>query len=262
MAEKEKREHHPKKAGPHGGEVSQEELDKTMSEIEGEELPDGGDREASEPERGGSSGGRKEERAQDHGPLLADLKKSREEAKNNYDLYVRSVAELDNFRKRIMKEVEDNRKFANEELIKALIPVIDNLDRALSHGEDDQNSGAILEGVKMVQKQLMDTLVKYGVQEVAALGEPFDPNFHQALMQVKTNAAPPNTVVSEISKGYLLNGRLIRPSMVGVSVKDEDGMSKEPEASKESPWGDEEYVVDGEGNGEDKSTRKLKDDDK
>jgi molecular chaperone GrpE len=233
-----------------------------MSEIEGEELPDDGERDASKPERELSPEGHKDERAREHGSLASDLKTSREEAKKNYDLYVRSLAELDNFKKRITKEAEDNRKFANEDLIKALIPVIDNLDRALSHGEDEQNSGAILEGVKMVHKQLMDALVKYGVQEVAALGEPFDPNFHQALMQVKTNASPPNTVVSEISKGYLLNGRLIRPSMVGVSVKDEDAPQKDPDASEDSPWGDEEYVVEGKGNGEIKSARKLKDDDK
>ncbi len=87
----------------------------------------------------------------------------------------------------------------------------------------------------MVYKQLMDTLAKFGVEQIASLGKPFDPNFHQALMQVKTDESPPNTVVSEVTKGYLLNGRLIRPSMVGVSVRE----GRQP--AEGSPWGDEEF---------------------
>jgi len=132
------------------------------------------------------------------------------------------------------QEAEENRKFANEELIKAVIPTIDNLERAIAHSENNAEAGALLEGIKMVYKQLTDTLAKFGVEQIESLGKPFDPNFHQALMQVKTNESPPNTVVTEVTKGYLLNGRLIRPSMVGVAVRE----GNQPE--QESPWGDEE----------------------
>jgi molecular chaperone GrpE len=219
-------------------EVSQEAIDRTVSEIENADSADNTKVTADKtgPEEpvtnGRSDNTPRSERPQD------ELEKVQAQVKEMHDRYLRSAADLDNFRKRMVKETEENRKFANEELIKALLPTVDNLERALSHSEGTPDLGALLEGVKMVHKQFMDTLKKFGVEQIASLGKPFDPNFHQALMQVKTNESAPNTVVSEVTKGYLLAGRLIRPSMVGVSVQE----GRQP--AQGSPWGDEEFRED------------------
>jgi molecular chaperone GrpE len=248
MADRDKKGHHAeptKDAYADTDEVSQEAIDRTVSEIEGGgpgERADAPDDTSSKGHHSASA--RKDDHRARHDPA-EELKKAREEAKESYDRYLRSVAELDNFKKRMTKETEEYRKYANEELIKALLPSVDNLERALAHGEGNSDPAALLEGVRMVHKQLMDTLEKFGVERIASLGKPFDPNFHQALMQVKTNESPPNTVVTEVTKGYILNGRLIRPAMVGVSVRESGG---DP---TESPWGNEEF-----GEGEEVPERK------
>jgi molecular chaperone GrpE len=240
MAEDRKGELKKKRTGDtHDGEVSPEEIEKTVSEIEkaqgdGNRAAEG--LEGPDEEQNGNEGARD--------VLASDLEKARGEAKDNYEKYLRTAAEFDNYKKRIQKETEEARRYANEELIKALIPVVDNLERAIIHVEEGSDSGPLLDGVKMIHKQFMDVLAKYGVQEVVAVGKPFDPNFHQALMQVKTNDAPPNTVVSEVTKGYLLSGRLIRPSMVGVSVAGEEKGSGGDKAAGEIVWGNEEYSAD------------------
>jgi molecular chaperone GrpE len=206
-----------------------------VSEIEGDGGVDGtetvGGRTADEHS---AAKGRKDDHKGRHDPA-EELKKAKEEAKEAYERYLRCAADLDNFKKRMIKETEEYRKFANEELIKALLPTVDNLERALAHSEGSSDPGALLEGVRMVHKQFMDTLAKFGVERIVSLGKTFDPNFHQALMQVKTNESPPNTVVTEVTKGYLLAGRLIRPSMVGVSMREND------QPPEKSPWGDEEF---------------------
>jgi molecular chaperone GrpE len=133
-----------------------------------------------------------------------------------------------------MREQTESYKYANEDIIKALLPVVDNLERALSHGEDNSNADALIEGVGMVLKQLVEVLEKFGVKSIDALGEPFDPNYHEAMMRVETEEDPPNTVVNEMTKGYLLHDRLIRPSVVGVSVgKPEAPTEEEVEPNEE-----------------------------
>jgi molecular chaperone GrpE len=215
-------------------EVSQEAIDRTVSEIESADSGRGAAAADTDPPEEGHSGSRPHDSAKHH-KHQEELEKARAQAKEMQERYLRSAADLENFRKRAAKETEENRRFANEELIKSLLPIVDNLERALSHGEGKADSGALLEGVRMVHKQFMDTLGKFGVEQIDSLGKPFDPNFHQALMQVKTNESPPNTVVTEVSKGYLLAGRLVRPSMVGVSVAEDRA------PAQESPWGDEEF---------------------
>ncbi len=236
MVDKDKKKHHtePDKEG-YTDEVSREAIDRTVSEIEKADSADGAKATTDQAgiEEPASSGRSDDKKGREK--LQDELEKARAQAKEMHDRYLRSAADLDNFKKRIVKETDENRKYANEELIKALIPTVDNLERALSHSEGNSDLGAVLEGIKMVYKQLMDTLAKFGVEQIASLGKPFDPNFHQALMQVKTDESPPNTVVSEVTKGYLLNGRLIRPSMVGVSVRE----GRQP--AEGSPWGDEEF---------------------
>jgi molecular chaperone GrpE len=235
MTDKEKKRHDAEREREgESDEVSREAIDRTVSEIEGADPAD--DRNAA-PGHDGHEGHGVKDKSDDKKSkqrLGDELEKARAEAKELHERYLRSAADLENFKKRMLKEVDENRKYANEELIKAMIPTIDNLERAITHSEGSADQDALLEGIRMVYRQFTDTLAKFGVEQIASLGKPFDPNLHQALMQVKTNQSPPNTVVTEVTKGYLLNGRLIRPSMVGVSVREDN------ETPQESPWGDEE----------------------
>ncbi|OPY80869.1 MAG: heat shock protein GrpE [Syntrophorhabdus sp. PtaU1.Bin153] len=136
---------------------------------------------------------------------------------NNKYLYLN--AEFENFKRLKAKEKQDILKFGNETLIMELIPVIDNLERALDHVEKTDESKGILEGVQMTLNSFLKVLERAGVERVEAVGKKFDPNFHEALFQEEREDVEPDTVVSELQKGYLLNGRLIRASRVSVSKK-------------------------------------------
>jgi len=155
--------------------------------------------------------------------LAEKMQEMRAQADKNYDLYVRSRAEIENLKKRFQKEKEDLVKFSNESLIKELLPVVDNLENAISHSTDENSLDALREGVKLTLKGLMDALQRVGLQEVKAMGEPFDPNFHEAISEMADDTVEPRTVVKELQKGYVLNNRLIRPSVVIVSKKDSPG---------------------------------------
>lgn len=138
------------------------------------------------------------------------------EAANNWDKYLRERADLENYRKRVQKEKEEILKYGNESFILEILPALDNLERAVSHSEE---SSAVIEGVKITLSMLLSTLKKFGVTPVdTPPGTPFDPAFHQAMGQVESADQEPNTVVSELQKGYLLNERLLRPAMVTVAI--------------------------------------------
>lgn len=139
------------------------------------------------------------------------------EAKTNYDRFMRQAAELDNFKKRASREREDAVRFANESLIKDLLPVIDNLERAVAHASGGGNGNPIVEGVEMVLKGLLDALAKHGVTQISAVGQPFDPTMHEAMAQVQSQTHQPNSVVDELHKGYTLRNRLLRPALVSVA---------------------------------------------
>jgi len=149
--------------------------------------------------------------------LLEKLKDAEQKAQEHYDLYMRTYAEMENIKKRGAKEREDLAKFANETLIKEILPVIDSLEKAIAHGREENQSSGLIEGIQMTLKGLMNTLEKAGLKEVKAMGKPFDPNFHEAISQQADASVPPNHVIMEMQKGYLLNDRLIRPSMVVIS---------------------------------------------
>jgi molecular chaperone GrpE len=149
--------------------------------------------------------------------LMEKLKDAESKVQENYDLYLRTYAEMENIKKRGIREKEELAKFANETLIKDILPIIDNLEKALSHAQSDHNSSGLVEGIELTLNNLMATLEKAGIREVEALGKPFDPNFHEAISQQSDDTAPPNNVILELQKGYLLNGRLIRPSIVVIS---------------------------------------------
>jgi molecular chaperone GrpE len=160
--------------------------------------------------------------------LEQEIEKAREEAQKNWDLYLRERADLENARKRHQRDREDAIRFANDRLLKEMIPVLDNLERAIEHSEQgaDDNQG-LLEGVNMTINQFRKALEDFGAKPVNALGEEFDPNLHQAMGQVESSEQAPNTVVSEFQKGYLLHDRLLRPSLVMVAKAPADDASEQ-----------------------------------
>jgi molecular chaperone GrpE len=134
------------------------------------------------------------------------------------DVYLRKLAEFDNYRKRTERERYDLMQTAGEDLVKELLPVLDNFERALEHGEED-DSGAFRQGVEMIARQLRETLERKGVIEVNPVGQPFDPELHEAVQRVETTDHVPGIVVWVMLKGYTYAERLLRPAMVGVAVE-------------------------------------------
>lgn len=152
--------------------------------------------------------------------LRASLEAKEKEAAENYDRYLRAMAEMDNFRKRAARDKEDAIKYGNEKLIKDILPILDSLDRALHQASEmtaRNNFEAFQQGLQLIHSQILGCLERHGVVKVAAKGEEFDPDKHQALMQVETPEMESNRVVDEYESGYTLHGRLLRPSKVSVS---------------------------------------------
>jgi molecular chaperone GrpE len=149
--------------------------------------------------------------------LLSLYREAKESSEKNYDLYLRSQAEIENIRKRNKKEKEDWLKYANETLIKNILPSLDNLEKALEHADNENAIHALSEGIELTLKGLKDALSKSGLSEVCALGEPFDPCYHEAVSQIQDDQVKPGTIIEELQRGYVLNDRLIRPAVVVVS---------------------------------------------
>lgn len=149
--------------------------------------------------------------------LLQKINELQDEAEKNYDLYLRSEAEIDNLRKRNRKEKEEWVKYANETLIKEILPVIDNLEMAISHAQNENSLHALREGVELTLKGLRDTLEKSGLQEIKAEGIPFDPSYHHAVSEQEDQDVKAGIILRELQRGYTLKKRLIRPAMVVVS---------------------------------------------
>ena len=133
------------------------------------------------------------------------------------DQLLRTAADFDNFRKRTRRELDDAHKRGKEELLRELLPVFDNLERAVVHAEQASDAKAVADGVGMVLKQFQDTLGKVGIKRIAAVGGPFDPSQHEAIQQIETDDHPPGTIVAEVQPGYALGDRLVRASMVVVA---------------------------------------------
>jgi molecular chaperone GrpE len=142
------------------------------------------------------------------------------------DQLLRTAADFDNFRKRTRREVEDAHKRGKEELLRELLPVFDNLERAVVHAGQATDAKAVADGVGMVLKQFGDTLGKVGIKRIPAVGGPFDPSLHEAIQQVETNDHPPGTIVAEVQPGYTLGERLVRASMVVVAKPKPKGDDK------------------------------------
>lgn len=144
------------------------------------------------------------------------------EAAANWDKYLRERADLENYRRRMQKEKEELQKYGNECLLLEILPVLDNMERALDHASEESLS-AIIEGVNLTRSMLLSVLKKFGVEPVESKGAPFDPAFHQAMCRVESAETAPNTVIEEFQKGYMLNDRLLRPAMVSVAGAPKNG---------------------------------------
>jgi molecular chaperone GrpE len=158
--------------------------------------------------------------------LKAELEKLQSEAKSLKADYLRSLAEFDNFRRRKEKEFSDFRELANERLLLELVPVLDNIERAIQASDDgrrttDDGRGTtddgLRKGVRLTAQQLREALGKFGFAEYSCIGEPFDPHKCEAVSYVVTDEKPEGTVVTETAKGYLYRSRVLRPAMVVVA---------------------------------------------
>ncbi|HEY4578806.1 MAG TPA: nucleotide exchange factor GrpE [Savagea sp.] len=145
---------------------------------------------------------------------VAELKAQLEEEQNKY---VRMLADFDNYKRRQLKMQEEQKKFRAQSLISNVLPVLDNLSRALQVEVSSEDAVSLKEGVQMIERDLLTALEGEGLQVIEATGQPFDPNFHQAVMTAPEEGVESNIVLEEFQKGYVLNDRVIRPSMVKVS---------------------------------------------
>ncbi len=151
---------------------------------------------------------------------LDDLERQLAEQK---DRMLRAMAEADNVRRRAQRDAEERVRYANEGLVRDLIPVLDNLDRALASARGAAGADGVVAGVELIQRELLRVLERAGVTRYSAVGQPFDPTRHEAIARVVSLDAAPDTVVSETAPGYLLQGRVLRPAMVAVAAApDED----------------------------------------
>jgi len=149
-------------------------------------------------------------------------KKAEEELQIYQDKYMRLAAEFENYKRRVQRDQKDAIRYANESLLKNLLSTLDNLERAIQSGKDAGASGSLLEGVELTHKQFLETVGKLGVRQISSTGCLFDPNIHQAVAQVESETAEPNTVVEEFQKGYFLHDRILRPAMVTVAKEESD----------------------------------------
>lgn len=197
-------------------EVLENDLEKkTAPNTQGDVFSKPGAEEPSEDETGAEA-----EKHDSHGEnqheLLALIKKLEEEKAELTSISQRVQADFDNFRRRTRGEKEELIKYALEEFMVSLLPVLDNFERALAAAKEQEEGKSYLEGVEMIYRQLFQVLTNEGLKPVDALDCVFDPNCHEAVMQIENDGSPSGSVVEELQKGYWLKDRLIRPSMVKV----------------------------------------------
>ena len=168
------------------------------------------------------SGKKNENKKEKSLDLLEQLKSEKEsaqqEAKESYDKFLRISAEFDNYKKRSAREMDEFRKFANESLLIKLLPVVDNLERAIDLIKEKKSSkNGMTEGIELTLKEIINVLESFNVNSFESLNKTFDPNFHQAVMQEETEDVQENIDIKEFQKGYMIKNRLMRPAMVVVS---------------------------------------------
>ena len=149
--------------------------------------------------------------------LREALEAKTREVEEHRDRYLRAAAEFDNARKRAAREREEYTRYANESLLRELLPVLDNFERALQAARGEPAAAAVTAGVELIQRELLRVLEKFGVTSFTSVGQPFDPERHEAIARVPAQGRPEGTVADETARGYLLNGRVLRPAMVTVA---------------------------------------------
>ena len=150
--------------------------------------------------------------------LQNQLESKEEELSQTHDRLLRVSAEFDNYKKRSARETDEFRKYANQALLKELLPVVDNLELAINSTDGKREiDKSLVEGLEITRKEILKVLEKFNVKPVEAVGTPFDPEFHEAVMRQESDEYAENTVISEFQKGYLIHDRLLRPAMVVVA---------------------------------------------
>ena len=163
-------------------------------------------------------GGTESQIADESQGSASQLEEAQQQAQDSYDRLLRVSAEFDNYKKRTAREMQDVIKYANEKIFKELLTVVDNLERAIeAAGVDRADDDPLVKGIHLTLGEVLKILERHKVSPVKALGEPFDPTYHQAMMQEEVADQAPNTVVREMQKGYVIHDRLLRPAMVVVS---------------------------------------------
>jgi molecular chaperone GrpE len=176
------------------------------------------------PENNGSQGAPDEPEAKGAAAAPADpLTEARAEVSRLKEVWMRTAADFDNFRKRSRRELDDARKAGREEILKDLLPVFDNLERGLQSAQQAADVKAVVDGLQMISKQFESTLGRTGVTKVPTIGKAFDPAVHEAIQQVETSDSPPGTIVAEVQPGYISGERLLRAAMVVVAKPKSEG---------------------------------------
>lgn len=158
------------------------------------------------------------EQAQDgDDPALVELQGLRKQAEESQERYLRTQADFDNFRRRSRLEKEDFAKYASSKLVEQLLPVLDNFERAIAASKDSKDLDSLLKGIEMIQRQMGQVLEQEGLKPLDSIGQLFNPEFHQAIMQVDSDEHEEGTIVEELQKGYAFKDKVLRPAMVKVT---------------------------------------------
>jgi molecular chaperone GrpE len=188
------------------GQASEEETKTSQTETEDVAVEDAADVEAD-----GGDEADSELKAKDE-----EIESLKQQVETEENKYLKLYAEFENFKRRNRQEMETNNKYKHQEMVEDLLPIIDNFERALKIEGDSESFNSLLKGVEMVYNDLVNTLMKHDVREIESVGQPFDPNYHQAVM-TEASDEDDGIVIEEFQKGYILKDRVIRPSMVKVS---------------------------------------------
>lgn len=166
----------------------------------------------------------RDEAMSDRAPAADDeVEELKRQLDEKQDRLLRALAETENVRRRAQRDREEASRYGTESLLRDVVPVLDNFDRALDAARRQDNPGSLVEGVELIRRELLRVLERHGVTRYSALGQPFDPTRHEAIARVVTANAAPNTVVAETAPGYMLRDRVLRAAMVSVAAApDED----------------------------------------
>lgn len=155
--------------------------------------------------------------AEEAGAASSEAESLRKQADENMERYLRTQADFDNFRRRSRQEKEDFAKYASSKLIEQLLPVLDNFERAIAASKDSKDFESLLKGIEMTQRQLGQVLEQEGLAKMDTEGQPFNPDYHQAIMQVESEEHEEGVIVEELQKGYVFKDKVLRPAMVKVA---------------------------------------------